>query len=221
MLNKISNLFINIVYPTSHLVRYLETISRITFMSHASLQPQLKQRMFYPFYYKDRFIKDCIIGLKEHNTKQVAQHTAPILAQWILKQIDSIRTNDISAPIFLIPIPQHYKKTREKGFCHTTTLTRYIHMYICKYSIPHIYIKPCIIKHTQTKKVHDTKSKRARFKTISQTMCSYLTRSDAQQGYFFLIDDVYTTGATYKEARRSLLDCAVPEERIYFVSIAH
>ncbi len=51
-------------------------------------------------------------------------------------------------------------------------------------------------------------------------MKTYITKQDAQH-VFFIIDDVYTSGATFKEMRRSLLGCGAFPEHIFFVSIAH
>lgn len=225
VLRKILDVFINMLFPSSHLVNYLRNVSGLEFRGRPLGRPQLHPRMFYPFYYKDRFVKDCILELKERDSKNVARLFAEILGQWIIREIriilDSrLRGND-NIYFYLVPIPQHKNKTREKGFCHTTTLTQYIYMYIQKYKIKNISIKPCIIKITQTKKVHNTKSKGVRFKILKNTMQAHITKHDAKHSYFFLIDDVYTTGATFKEAHRSLADCGVSSEHMYFISIAH
>lgn len=229
MLRKIHTVCSELFFPQSHVQRFLASVSFVKFLSLCSPQPQLKKRMFHPFYYKNNFVKDCIIELKERNSKYVAQYFGKVLAQWIMREVtlldsrlaSQVGQNEICTNFYLVPIPQHKNKTREKGFCHTTTLTQYIYSNIKRYNVKNIFIKPCIIKHTQTKKVHTTKSKKARLYTLKNTTSAYVTKQDARHGYFFLIDDVYTTGSTFKEARRSLLDSGALEENIYFVSIAH
>lgn len=226
MLRKTYVMCIQIFFPLSHLQKFLKSVSYIKFLSLCLPRPQLKKRMFHPFYYKNNFVKDCIIELKERNSKHVAEYFGKVLAQWIIREVtllDSrLRGNEeICTNFYLVPIPQHKNKTREKGFCHTTTLTRHIYTHVQKSNLKNISINPCVVKHTQTKRVHNTKSKKARLYTLTNTTKAYVTKKDARHSYFFLIDDVYTTGSTFKEARRSLKDSGVLEENIYFVSIAH
>lgn len=237
MLNKIIPVIITFIFPRSHLELFLNSCSQIKFENRLTGRPQLKKRMFHPFYYKDQFVKDCILELKERNNKDVAKRFGEVLARWIVRTIREIN-NETSKQIlnntpvagrlrrpamfYLIPIPQHFSKTKEKGFCHTTTLTNSLHAFIRKkYPDIHTVHKPLIVKELQIKKLHTTKGKRKRFTMIQNSMKSYITKHDIQNAYFFIIDDVYTTGATFKEAHRSLLDCGVLSEHIFFISIAH
>lgn len=226
MLNKILYVFIEILFPKSHLERYLSSCSSIEFQSKLTMRPQNKPRMFFPLYYKDPFVRDCIFELKERNSPDAARLFSSLLSKWILREIHLLQStnNSSSTPIvfYLVPVPQHKSKTREKGFCHTTTLTNSIYA-ILKKHVPKemISIHPCVFKNKNTKKLHDTLGKKKRFLIIKKSMRAVVTKKDAQDAYFFIIDDVYTTGATFKEMRRSLLDCGAFDEHVYFVSIAH
>lgn len=223
MLNKIILVIIEIIFPKSHLESFLVSCKQIEFEFKLTSRPQLHTHMFYPFYYKDIFVKDCIIELKERNNKNVARLFGKILAGWVVRKMEEVCKKRRSCFVFyLIPIPQYRLKTKEKGFCHTTTLTHALQHYIKKkYPDMHMYFKSCIIKEFKTLKLHNTQGKKKRFSIIKNSMRAHLTKQDALNSYFFLIDDVYTTGATFKEARRSLLDCGVPSEHIFFISIAH
>lgn len=235
MLNKIISVIIETLFPKSHLQKYLEICSQIEFEFKLTPRPQNHIRMFYPFYYKDLFVKDCIFELKERNSPDVARLFGKILAGWVIKEISQIQAfysqNTHNTPqrtiknieYYLVPVPQHTTKTKEKGFCHTTTLAKSIHSKIKKSSTVHgnISLKSCIIKKNYARKLHSLKEKKERFSIIKNSMEAFITKHDAHTAYFFIIDDVFTTGATFKEVRRSLLDCGVLLEHIFFISIAH
>ncbi len=212
-------MIIDMLFPRTHLQTYLSTCSQLQFESKLTPRPQKHERMFYPFYYKDPFVRDCIFELKERDSHEVARLFGKILGQWIVRKIHEAENDTV---FYLVPVPQHISKTKEKGFCHTTTLATFIEKAI-KRSYPDIALRvfPCISKVKKTKRLHDTKGKRKRFNMIKNTMWTCITKHDAEHAYFSIIDDVFTTGATYKEMRRSLSGCAASVERMFFVSIAH
>jgi len=160
--------------------------------------------------------------LKERNNKDTARLFGQILAQYVLQNIQIIYENNIHENCFLVPIPQHISKTKEKGFLHTQTLSEEILKHALQRDPDlNISILPCIQKISQTKRLHDLKGKIKRFKTIKHTMRAHLTKHNARHSYFFIVDDIFTTGATFKEARRTLLESGVLQEHMFFISIAH
>jgi len=222
MVNKIIVVIIDILFPKSHLQMFLRTCSHIKFESKLTPRLQTKEHMFYPFYYKDPFVRDCIFELKERNSLDVAGFFGQILSRWIIKKIHEIRECVENPLFYIVPVPQHISKTKEKGFCHTTTLANSICSILqVKYPRISVSVFPCVVKNKKTKRLHDTLGKQKRFNMIGQTMIAHITKQDAHRAYFFIIDDVYTTGATFKEVRRSLSDCAVLLEHMFFVSVAH
>lgn len=245
MVKKIISVIIGAILPKSYIQNFLQNCSQIKFETKLTPRPQFHTQMFYPFYYKDIFVRDCIFELKDRNSRDVASLFGEILSRWIMRKIEEVllqnpvsfriysgissnnneipgQARDDKIKFYLVPVPQHTSKTKEKGFCHTTTLVQEIDIILKKRHLNiHIRFFPCIGKIKKTKKLHDTQGKRRRFNIIKGTMRSYLTKHDAKHAYFFIIDDVYTTGATFKEIRRSLSDCAVPHEHVFFVSIAH
>ncbi len=207
------------IFPKTHLEKYLATCTQLELERRLTPRIQRQERVFSPYYYKDPFVKDCIIELKERCNRDVGRLFGKKISEWMLIMMDEVLRHDESAVFYLVPVPQHLSKTKEKGFEHARVLTEEI----CK-RIGSEYpaqIIPCLEKVTKTKRLHDLSSRESRFKTIKGTMRAHITKEDARLAYFFIIDDVYTTGATYKEARRSLADCGALPERMFFVSIAH
>lgn len=216
MLYKIISVIIEVIFPKTPLEKFISSCSYIEFEQKLTPRNQTKPMMFFPFYYKDPFVRDCIIELKERDNQNIAKFFAHILFRFIAKTIHDMPDKTF----FLVPVPQHISKTKEKGFCHTTTLTKQIYELLQIRNFSNVYIKPCIIKQKNIKKLHTFKSKQIRFNLIKNSMKTYITKQDAQH-VFFIIDDVYTSGATFKEMRRSLLGCGAFPEHIFFVSIAH
>ncbi len=226
MLDKLISVIKECIFPSSHLTRFLVMCNDIEFESKLTPRPQLNTRMFYPFYYKNKFVTDCIIELKERNSAKVAERFGKILARWIVREIEHIKSiqeiNNQIIKFYLIPIPQHITRTREKGFCHTTTLTCSILEHLKRrYQMKQIYFSSNITKIKNIRKLHTGMNKQKRSVEMKYSMKADLSKFDLCHSYFFLIDDVYTSGATFKEARRSLIDCGALEDHIFFVSIAH
>jgi predicted amidophosphoribosyltransferase len=246
------SVIIESIFPRTHLQIYLAGCSQLQFETRLTPRPQHHKQMFYPFYYKDPLVRDCIFELKERNSHDVARLFSKIVSQWIVRKIGEVssRTKLAVRPaemrdlvikqrdpasrsvcdesvrddrlIYLVPVPQHLSKTKQKGFCHTVTLATYIEKKI-KQIQPTLKISvfPCIAKIKKTTNLHDSTGKKMRYKMIKDTMRAYVNKEDARRALFFVIDDVYTTGATFKEMRRSLLGCAALSENIFFISIAH
>ena len=101
MLRKIFRVCIEALFPKSHMQEFLETASLIHFLSFCATKPQLKQRMFHPFDYKNNFIKDCIIELKERNMHCVAKHVSIILSDWIIREIINLKKSDFNYCLLL------------------------------------------------------------------------------------------------------------------------
>ena len=224
MVNKITAVLIDFLFPYTYLERYLQDCKSYQFQTRLTPRIQHKERQFSPFYYKDSLIKDCVIELKERNNIYVAHLFGEVLVQYIRYITESIIKKNPDAYFYLVPIPQHKLKTKDKGFLHTRTLcTSILRFFLNRINqnIISIQVFECLIKVKETRRLHDLNSRKNRFKTIKNTMECFITKYDAEHAYFFVVDDVYTTGSTFKEARRTLLGSGVPNEHIYFISIAH
>lgn len=219
MVYKILTVLIDVIFPKTYLEKYLASCSQMELERRLTPRMQKQERVFSPYHYMDPFVKDCVIELKERSNRNVGRLFGKKIAEWMRIMMDEVLRRDDSAQFCLVPVPQHRSKTREKGFEHAKVLAEEIHTRIGSEYPARIF--PCLEKVARTKRLHDLSGRNSRFKTIKNTMRAHVTKGDARHLYFFIIDDVYTTGATYKEARSSLTDCCALPERMFFVSIAH
>ena len=196
MLNQMLHMFITVIFPKTHLEKYLSSCTQIEFERRLVVRMQRDDRIFAPYYYKDPLIRDCILELKERNSADAARLLGHRVAQWIAHVSERITDREVGALLYIVPVPQHCSKTRDKGFAHTHTLADEIRKIIPARIRAEVF--PCVEKAVRTKRLHDLSGKRLRFKTIKGTMRAHITSADAGRAYFFIIDDVYTSGATFK-----------------------
>ena len=98
---------------------------------------------------------------------------------------------------FIIPMPLHKTKLREREFNQAEILSMHIAKEFNKDSISNI-----LLRHRQTKTQTELKNK-DRFLNVANSF-SVDSRSDLKGKNILLIDDVLTTGATSSEAALAL-----------------
>lgn len=99
---------------------------------------------------------------------------------------------------FIVPVPMHPKKKKQRGFNQAQVLAEAISRDL---SIP-ILGEETIIKVTQTHS-QTKKGKKDRW-TINQTMYTITQREKIHGSRILVIDDVYTTGATFYHLEKQL-----------------
>ncbi len=111
----------------------------------------------------------------------------------------------------LVPIPQHKNKTYQRGFNQSKIITQKIS------KETGINIKDFLIKIRKTKSQVEIKNKIQRSKNLLYSMQS--KTKIPEEPLYILIDDVYTTGSTLKEAERALKVSGA--KNIISITIAH
>jgi len=106
---------------------------------------------------------------------------------------------------WIVPVPLHPKKLRQRGFNQSVLLVRRLaDRHVAEYGIrPAWQVNPTLLKrvrHTATQTGLDNRSRKNNLKNAFQVMDD--TR--IQGANVLLVDDVFTTGATCGEAARTL-----------------
>jgi len=104
---------------------------------------------------------------------------------------------DFKSYDFLIPVPLHFKRLRERGFNQALFLARYIGK---RYGIPIDYMS---LKRIKWESPQINLSKKERERNVKGVF-SLSNKSRFKDKSILLIDDVYTSGATVNECARVL-----------------
>ena len=167
--------------------------------------------------YESEEIKELIWQLKFNDNYRVAF----IFGFGLFKEIKEIFIKkDYASDIFyLIPIPVHKKRRRERGYNQCEWICENIMKNIKSAGGINIeYKKNILIRKIYTAKQSRQKIRKDRLKA-TEDIYNINKSVEVHGKNFILIDDVYTTGATVKEARRTLL--ASGANKILILTIAH
>ncbi len=154
--------------------------------------------LIYATSYKNHLIREAIKLFKYHYVKELAKKLAKILIK-VMKNSHFL-TNNFSQPIssfLVIPIPLHQRKYLERGFNQAELLAKEI---ADEFDLN--LRTDLLIKIKKTKDQVDLKEK-WRFLNIKEAFL-VKKKKEVEGKIIFLIDDVFTTGATLNEAAKVL-----------------
>ncbi len=192
--------------------------------------------------YKNKNLQKIEYAIKYNHHPELGTALGEYSYEYILNKIikEKIQTeheslNDLQN-IFLIPIPISKERLKERGYNQT--------MYIAKGICTHFTGKENYFKsYTGEVKMLDILNKENTTKLKSlygidnrleevknkisvnrEKVKSFLKESEdikSENDLYILIDDITTTGATFYEARRALVEYGIIEKNIYAYSLAH
>jgi len=208
--------FLDLLFPRPNSVIQLELCSIQTLLKN--LPPAKQHPLPYiesAFEYRNPLTKKIVWEIKYRNNINLAKKVAIHMHDILLEQLSDDRLFTNAEPPLLVPIPMsdHRKKTR--GFNQALLLARYIYQ-----TSPETYKKivtPLIYKKNYIPQT-TIKHKGKRMENTNNCFGIHNPK-DIQKENIILIDDVSTTGATLKEARKILLEHGARHVRA--ITIAH
>jgi len=168
------------------------------------------------FGYDDSRVREIIWEIKYRKNKTLAEKVAEILYDVLKQELSEHAVMDNFKNPLLIPLPMSAARRKERGFNQTEVLceklveldTEKLFVYA-----PHILIKD---RHTESQT--KTSSKRERVRNIEYSM-KVLNADEVKGKNIVLLDDVSTTGATMREAKRALREAGA--RKLLAFTIAH
>jgi ComF family protein len=157
------------------------------------------------FYYKKGIVQQLIHNLKYKNHQEIGS----MLGHWYasdLKRIKAIENID-----YIVPVPLHRKRLKERGYNQVDTF--------CK-AIANDLGKPFESKILYRKEYATSQSKKDLMHRNTVTEKTFEIRyTEIHHGkHFLLIDDVLTTGATLEACGKEILK--IPNAKLSIVTIA-
>jgi len=175
-------------------------------------------RAYAPFSYREKAIRKALWALKYKGDKEVARVFAALLYDSLIPLIEEYALySGVKKPL-LVPVPISRRRRWARGYNQAEVLARAL----SKLDEENSFELFCeALKKTKNVPPQATiKGKTARMKNIEGCFAVASPTATRLKGRdIIVLDDIYTTGATFKEARRVLKDAGA--RTIICVAIAH
>jgi ComF family protein len=144
----------------------------------------------------------------------IADIFGEVLADAALSLLEDEALYGESKEVVVIPIPSSVSGKKKRGYNQATLLAKAM---IAKTTIPMTLLEDVLIKTKDTTRQSEIKHRGDRLKNLVGAFA--IPHHSLKGKVVLLIDDVVTTGATIKEARRALRTAGA--SRIYAITLAH
>ncbi len=179
-------------------------------------EKELDNFVYSIFDYRNPIMKKIIWNLKYKNKKMLAGFLAIYLHERILEELTDLEVFENFTNPIIIPIPLSKTRLKERGYNQTLLIAEEI----IKLDRENKFIleKNILYKRKETEHQARIKNRQERLKNIIDTF-AISNQEKIQNKNIILIDDVVTTGATLKEARKILKQNGA--KKIIAFTIAH
>jgi len=171
--------------------------------------------------YQKNDIKNIFYHLKYHHNKLVARYLAKIVYEKFLRfSKDKTELKDL----FIVSIPISQQRKLERGYNQTEILIEEICKQIFekeKIDLKTKFKNDFLIKNKHTIKFSNSHNKEERTDLIKNAFSLNKKYLNSTNKKIILVDDITTTGATFYEARKVLLDNNFKKENIFAFALAH
>ena len=167
------------------------------------------------FSYRDPAVRKALWLFKYRGNKAVAESCANALWEMMIEEISEESLLGGAERILLVPIPSSKGKKRKKGFNQTQILCKAILKKDTSHALD--YSENVLYKVKDTEAQATLKDRRRRLENLKDTMQAIPKNACGKT--IFLVDDITTTGATFKEATRALRIAGA--KKILCFAVAH
>lgn len=168
------------------------------------------------FDYRDPLIRKTIWELKYHHKRYLGEKLGQLLYEFLMEEIENIRTYSAGTPLYVIPVPISSKKTRVRGYNQARTIAKGF----CNSAPLGIFeLKDKVVfKKINTIPQAKITSRKRRLENVKGVF-EIKNKEIVKGRTIIIIDDVTTTGATINEIMKILKNAGA--KKVIGFAIAH
>jgi ComF family protein len=174
--------------------------------------PVKMQDVWVLFDYNNRAVRLIVKNIKYQNNQSLRHRIASYCYEEIMEMISDLTFFGGSEPV-LVPMPMSKKEKRERGFNQTEEICRAIE----NFSAKEIKVAYHLLHKIRETSRQTTLSRSERLRNVNFSMTA--DPKLAHNKTIIVLDDVYTTGASFSEAARALKSAGA--KRVIGLFIAH
>ena len=168
------------------------------------------------FAYKHPLVREAIWQVKYNRNRILTNTLGGIIAEEIVELLSENLSVQKEREILLIPIPISTTRRRERGYNQSELLARAVSEHCPGLHL--LYSPNLLLKTKETHHQSKSKNRQERLKNLIDSF-SVTDKDRIADKTVILIDDVITTGATMREAEKTLIKYGAKE--IICIALAH
>ncbi len=216
ILKTIFSSFVDFLFPKAPDILKLESLTPSELLSKLTPAKDLGSEILAIFNYADPNVRTLVWELKYKKNLRIAQSLAVILSDVIkTEMVDRALFDNFAHPI-LIPIPISNERRLERGYNQTEIICEEIKKLDAENFFDYVQNILAKIKHTNSQTL--IKNKKERVDNVKNSIKA-VSPELVKDRNIILFDDVTTTGATFSDARRTLMESGA--KKILCIAIAH
>lgn len=184
----------------------------VNFWNQLATPKKIGKDTIYFFSYQEKQVKKAILAIKTKNNRTLLGALVQVAAEYMIEELSEMRAWQNFAPEVMIAIPP---SSGRKGFNQSEEIAReMIRLNLCD-GVQ--FLKNILIK-TKTTPIQHSLPREKRLKNLCNSM-AVKTSEKIKGRDILLVDDVTTTGATFKEATRALKKAGA--KKVFCIALAH
>ena len=214
-LKRFLEIVLELIFPKEEKVIFLEKLISARDLRSLPKADNSFQNHFSLFSYKDPLVKELVWQIKYHKHPLFTKEVGVLLYEEILDMLSDKELFDGNSETLLIPVPMSLKRRRLRGFNQTEEIAKAI---IANDNTNALSYSQTLISKKETKTQTEMRSKEERMKNA---VGAYIIqdRELVKNKKVIVIDDVRTTGVTFREIEYVLRQAGASE--VFCFSIAH